>query len=82
MANFSEKELSSSAINNGVRYTDDDGLQPDAVNAIVEGIMFLNAQNKQSLPSVTPLDKGAFLRVDSSGNWVAEQIPFAEGVEF
>lgn len=34
------------------------------------------------IPAVTGADAGKFLRVNSSGKWVAESVPDAEGVSF
>lgn len=79
MANFTATKLNSANVNKNTQYIVGDGLQPDAVNAIVQGIMY---NSERVLPTVSSSNEGAFLRVDSSGNWVAEQIPFAEGVEF
>lgn len=38
--------------------------------------------NKKELPTVTSTDSGKFLRVSSTGEWVAEAIASAEGVSF
>lgn len=38
--------------------------------------------NKKELPTVTSTDSGKFLRVSSTGEWVAETITSAEGVSF
>ena len=34
------------------------------------------------LPAVSSIDEGKFLRVDASGEWVAETVPAAEGEDF
>ena len=34
-----------------------------------------------TMPSVTTSDTGKFLRVDSAGNWAAEEIPLADDME-
>ena len=38
--------------------------------------------NKKELPTVTSTDSGKFLRVSSTGEWVAEAIASAEGASF
>lgn len=43
---------------------------------------YVNQQVAAVLPSVSSSDAGKFLRVSSSGEWVAETIPYAEGEEY
>lgn len=47
-------------------------------NCVLQIVGYLDS----GLPSVTTADSGKFLRVSADGTWVAELIPYAEGVGF
>ena len=47
----------------------------------LESIVISN-QTYWILPAVSSIDEGKFLRVDASGEWVAETVPAAEGEDF
>lgn len=47
------------------------------VLTVVEGV-WAKAEPQGGLPAVTSSDEGKFLRVSSSGDWVAEAVPSAE----
>lgn len=44
--------------------------------------LWKSINNKKELPTVTSTDSGKFLRVSSTGKWVAEAIASAEGASF
>lgn len=45
-------------------------------------VRYINKLNGAGVPTVTTADSGKFLRVNASGQWVAETVPSAEGGEF
>jgi hypothetical protein len=47
MAGFSIKEIQQSSINNGQKYNNGDGLQPEALNEIVGGVLYNNSEIKK-----------------------------------
>ena len=52
------------------------------VNAITKALEWAEIKNSSNLPTVTAADAGKFLRVSSSGSWVAETVANANGGEF
>lgn len=52
MANFTPKQINANLINGGMEYQNGDGLQPNAVNDIIEGILYLENAKQDPLTSV------------------------------
>lgn len=52
------------------------------VNATTNALEWAEVNNSSNLPTVTVADAGKFLRVSSSGSWVAETVANASGGEF
>lgn len=52
------------------------------VNATTKALEWAEIKNSSNLPTVTVADAGKFLRVNSSGSWVAEAVANASGGEF
>ena len=52
------------------------------VNATTKALEWAEVKNSSNLPTVTVADAGKFLRVSSSGSWVAEAVANANGGEF
>ena len=71
---FNPTELNKTSINNGTRYTDDNGLDPEDFNKIVDGVLFADETSKsaeeiaeQALGQSTPLYMHAIRMTISGG---------------
>lgn len=63
-----------------------EGTLPDVQISKEEGQAKITVSGKElitdALPAVTAEDAGKFMRVDDEGNWVAEEVPNANGQKF
>lgn len=82
MANFSAQKQSANNFNSGVEYQNGNSLPADTINRLIKGLLYAQENADTVLPSVTSSDKGKFLRVNSSGQWVATTVDSAEGKTF
>ena len=84
MANLSAQKQYANNFNKGVEYVDGNSLPADTINRLIKGLLYAqeNADTVSKLPSVSSSDNGKFLRVNSSGQWVATTVDSAEGKTF